>query len=1264
MLENLPSEILNDILVTQINQGIEVSRLRQNRNSSEVEIVKLSKSIIELIERGANFRTQSKEGFNAMAFAIYASNYELIDFLLKKGYDPLEVLNTVEQTTVLHIAAAYENHLALLLLLKAMRGDNIKVPQEKLSVLDADRNTPLHLTGLLSRAEANFALIIEGADQSCENAQGKKFYEMPLLNRTISNGAEVMMQIRDQVEQINKNYDLNDEAKIIVTRLQSLLGLKFKYQSLPHYENEAKLLNDLIAGDFNAAIRLAQHYRTDFATEIADAKINDLGRQFLDFYNDCLRRGQENRALFFAQNAEEIKNLVLNPLEKDFGFNPKNFESLKEQYSLDTSEGRSLYFRRMKRRIVEGADPNLKLPNGRVLLHLATIFGDLDLLYFLLSRPNIDLDAVDSDGKTALHFAVESNNLLPVLMLSNAIDKTSKTPTEFAKRINRKDKQGLRALEYSKFLSLSSLENFFRYDPRICGALIDWGAKTGFSDSQLDNIYNNASIIENTVADVVLSNEGRFRLNQLKSILERLKIYDPLEITIIRFGNLLDTAFLYKNPTTLDRKIFDDLIKDGIVKVKSLATNQALASSVFMRLIRSVELMKNRNSAEFLFNPEDWNKGVKLASKYFLDAGLRIFAEWSSPENQEVFDEKRISKLVNWIDDKELTEQWKILLSEKMKMETPKTKPVAPIPTKPPAERLKNSMRELQREAVKQIRGRDFENDLSILFSLQASSGESIDTKTTNDWTLFHLVAKLGNSEMIDLLISRGANFGAVTTEGFSVLFLASLNQNREVFKKVLSVKELDLSTVTEDLKEFFKSKNRVVVNGFFSAENIVQKFAELDSKTRANFLTNWRLLNNQNSGAESKNFKETLNDFEIRVKNKVAEFEKTNNSEVNPNNADEPKNFSKKERERIRKEENKKKREEEEKVKLEREKQRELDHKTAVLEKSLMSAEDRRFEKHQTQDFLSSSGKINAVVDLPEFLQPKVRDFLSKDYLLFVKGSAVWGRGSSTRLPSDLDLELVVSGIQKWSDQQIIDFVKENFSVEISQQQIYRGPKRNGSIFTVNFKDDERLLDISIYDVEKLPDPNLGWTHSKEKKIFFKKDGTTELVRPIGLEERIVNLRFSNPKINPERDFFVNTKARGLLMRLCFLQVVGEITQQELNQVLQEKDLLNPIHLLSKELKLDQIEALPNQEQWVRRKITDFANSHNLNEKQYKSFVDNLNSITARAENVSLKANSSFGTLCATLQKMREEISLDPLPSPRTKGQEKLSEVKKQAFR
>ncbi|MBU6140998.1 MAG: hypothetical protein KGP29_05560 [Proteobacteria bacterium] len=242
--------------------------------------------------------------------------------------------------------------------------------------------------------------------------------------------------------------------------------------------------------------------------------------------------------------------------------------------------------------------------------------------------------------------------------------------------------------------------------------------------------------------------------------------------------------------------------------------------------------------------------------------------------------------------------------------------------------------------------------------------------------------------------------------------------------------------------------------------------------------------------------------------------------------------------------------------------------------------------EAQQIKTFLSGPRELNSLEDLPLFLRGKIAHLLEKGCEVALKGSAVYQKVGS-RIPADLDLEIKVPGIYQKTNEEVASFVFENFDISIDPTKIYRASSGGGSIFSLNIADGIRGLDISIYDPNNMPPFELSWTTNRDS------------VRAI------INSDGSIIKSPCDTDLNINPAARGLILRLCFLETIEMITEKELEDSFNK--LRSPSHLLHKELKLDRSASSTELESEVYQKLSQYCQKRNFNKSLQERFLTNL---------------------------------------------------------
>jgi len=198
---------------------------------------------------------------------------------------------------------------------------------------------------------------------------------------------------------------------------------------------------------------------------------------------------------------------------------------------------------------------------------------------------------------------------------------------------------------------------------------------------------------------------------------------------------------------------------------------------------------------------------------------------------------------------------------------------------------------------------------------------------------------------------------------------------------------------------------------------------------------------------------------------------------------------------------------------------------------------------------FLAGKRIINSVNDLPKFLQEILHKLsrsedLPESFSFLLKGSAVYSSHKCKRAPADLDCEFHIKGMDLWEKEKIVGFIAKNFNMDKSLVNIYEG---GGTIFTVNAKDLARGIDLTFYSDTKQPPIDSRWTTSIESHIAFDKDGVAVITKSEGFlsycSEKKLDLDLTN--------FFINPRSERLILRLCLLNTIEEVSALDLRKAL-----------------------------------------------------------------------------------------------------------------
>ena len=185
-------------------------------------------------------------------------------------------------------------------------------------------------------------------------------------------------------------------------------------------------------------------------------------------------------------------------------------------------------------------------------------------------------------------------------------------------------------------------------------------------------------------------------------------------------------------------------------------------------------------------------------------------------------------------------------------------------------------------------------------------------------------------------------------------------------------------------------------------------------------------------------------------------------------------------------------------------------------------------------------------------------------------------------------------------------------------------------------------VLDISFYDSNLMPDPDLSWIVSREKKISFDKEsGNARKEMPSAFEFYLAR---EGIKFNKDSDLLINSNARGLILRLSFLETVGLITREEINLKLAPSiNPVNPIDLLFKELKIDKTDfrSIEDKDLYIKNSINRFLDSHALVGQYRSHFLSNLSDMIYVSPNLGIPNHgqySYYSTIMNVVEEMKSE--------------------------
>jgi hypothetical protein len=1020
-----------------------------------------------------------------------------------------------------------------------------------------------------------------------------------------------------------------------------------------------------------------------------------------------------------------------------------NHQLLREIANLHPSHNVEGSSQRIKNLVEQGADVNLITPNGTSFADAVLFAKDHDLLRFIISRPEFDF-RLSGHGSNILHYAIlnyasegsiESGLSVSVILQSIR----NRGPEEFSRIINMNSSSdgfgsalhssavrgcgivpsalltlaGANLEERNPRIGITPLEialaaKNFEVSQIIGGAIEakknpqDLRYASGITMSLLNLKMQKLSPELKQTSHEILQDTLNYVVDGLKKLAEGNPLVRDhiLQSWLSIMSQEMESALLVKASENPEKSFFYSEQELGLalhcVRLGSNINMRAPQGANLLQLAAYFkaydicdELIRNGADAE----ASTTIKFVKINQK-----------KGRAEEKEAELTAKKLWLLPRFLGDAHVALGNPVPDFFPETKKKPDNKEVV-IAIDPIAERWQAGLSILQNIAIKstipEIRvitnSSEEETRIKTINAYNAALEEiDVNLAASKGWTALHIAARFGNVELLNILLQRSANIRAIAkgknNEDLSVLNCAIQNGNEDAIKILLNFEDRGFGEITSDIKSAIESRDQALkkTSLILRHSSIIHKAAQLSGSERNVFINALR-----------KSIKPTQTQLRVEFN----EFEKAVISEVNliKNSAKKTRPIieeevapvlSRKEREALEKtkrleKELKERQEKEERLTAQKLRQEVLLEEVANIaqearqEALLQRQEDR---KQELTEFLSNYCEITSTANLPPLLQRFVNELLEKNSVVMIKGSAVYQRDRSNRVPSDLDLEIWVDGIGS-SDElaaEIKDVIDRHLDLAIDPSEAYRGSEKK-STFSLNVKDQSHKLDISIYDSKTPPLDNLSWLTSKDKKILFDKDGIARDVKPRGLQD------FLDKKSDQTLpDFFINPEARSLILRLCFLQTVGEITREEIEMALpqlalprskinrspylpahldpEELVLINPATMLIQSLRITREEVLRNEKDAIKEVILDFVKSHFESVNQQAQFIQNLVQITNwhHQELSEIPLRELFEN--KTLFEVLDEISANfadlvvPPPAP-PKSISPISENKKTSF-
>jgi len=937
--------------------------------------------------------------------------------------------------------------------------------------------------------------------------------------------------------------------------------------------------------------------------------------------------------------------------------------------------------------IEQGADVNLAIPNGITIGHIAAYASNLKFLKFLIQR-GLNLDAVDSEGQNLLHMAVINGDALFVITLIDAM-KTKKSKS--SARINKRNSFGNTPLHYAVGVARdASVSRIMVFE----GA--DYNLKNGKEMSALDLAHERnpkvARIIENVIAEGSRDEIDNlfFRISLFFSVRKLARDFPEERIAEI-------DDFIHSN---LDKSV--KLAQDS----ERVDGENQIAARIMQGTLRLIYASIHSESQNKL-NPQAYSKhlhnmedALKMIVK-LVDAGADVNMKTS--QNFTALHFAAYFKFQKIIDDlcakgadaKALDAQNKtpiyygslptlginpsVRFPKPVKTIREEVVDFSPMDQASPSERLQNILLNLpprigswEIQGVKNL----IENGADINASLRdGSSILSFVIKHKDD----------NKNQIIKFLLAQESlnpstifeEIKDVIASGKPQIISSFLSEEKVISKFVnLQKSQQDIylsawnqaskkSDITKKIKDFRKAVNDQIERNKRSARLDSEEVSEeVGVISKAEKERRRKAANKLKAEAEAAKILEReeklKREIEPEIKFELAEIFTGEIADEIAKDAqiieDEKEVSANSDFEDFKLELRKDFLEDEFKSDLSL-----LDFPPSKIgisnstssSSAFLSANAEEFkpasvrkleqDQEEMQAFLKGPRQIKSIFDLPAFLHPSFNALLQDGHRILLKGSAVYQFPNSRRVPNDLDVEILVRGMSKWNDKDVQNFVKMHFDIEDSKIKIYRGPNNDGSVFTVNVKDEDRKLDISLYDRQKEPPAFLRWTISREEKVFFQKDGEARNVKNSGFTKYI---RENIIPFDPRRDFMINPNARGLISRLCFFQTIGHIGECETDIALQAISPNNLADLLFREMKVDLSQTPENQKKAIQKKISGFADSHSFDENSRCVFISRMSSMLNNPQHmysIDTKSVPQYQPMYQAISEMKEILVTKP---------------------
>ncbi len=542
---------------------------------------------------------------------------------------------------------------------------------------------------------------------------------------------------------------------------------------------------------------------------------------------------------------------------------------------------------------------------------------------------------------------------------------------------------------------------------------------------------------------------------------------------------------------------------------------------------------------------------------------------------------------------------------------------VAPPPPPPPKsptpeEKLERVQKELvgllQDCESRMMRMEKYRCSVEDVEAIQGAVARGADpnSKTENDFTILHFLARSGNNAAVRGLIARGAAFSE-SSDGITPLDCAidaSDAKMVEIFLEFVNVAQLQKS-----LLKAIGEKQEAVVKAITHDENSSVIFSAMEKKPRNIAIEALRKAAND---SRNERLKVQISEFVKAVEKRVSAALEVVVEDGGAEGGESQPMLSKKQRQAAKAAEKAALAAAAAEQKKYEEKRRKINAERRAAELAAMAAEDRRStsasvttvapEEMEKAKLLQQEDPVSAVssggggggggnggseparlglnpaarefmpttaavaspiVELPDWLKEIVKKITDLETCTSfrLKGSALYlqyvERSRGARSAHDFDFEILIPNTTNFfqtnpkAEEEVRKFVKENFGVEGDAVSIFFD-RTTGEFLNINIKHPSGV-DFVIYDHP----PKLDWSIDLDAlRLEYKGNPDRSVLKFTSGFESWEDPSISYPKkTSAEYEPIINFDSYKLLQRLCFFKVVGVIDRDLLSIIPREKN-------------------------------------------------------------------------------------------------------------